>query len=92
MIYLSFQAIKTLLIDGILALRLRLLTSTMTNTDQKVPYLNDFQQELDNYKQLNQMMKLPKQRVNYPIPSLFFFIIYYFSSIYSNQYFVYHPV
>ncbi|CAF5127159.1 unnamed protein product, partial [Rotaria sp. Silwood1] len=56
-------AVKTLLIDGILSLRLRLLTSTMTNNDQKIPYLNDFQQELDNYKQLNRMMKLPKQRV-----------------------------
>ncbi|CAF0850328.1 unnamed protein product [Rotaria sp. Silwood1] len=56
-------AVKTLLIDGILSLRLRLLTSTMTNNDQKIPYLNDFQQELDNYKQLNRMMKLPKQRL-----------------------------
>jgi hypothetical protein len=33
------------------------------NNDDKIPYLNDFQQELDLYKQLNQMMKLPKQRV-----------------------------
>ncbi|CAF2414532.1 unnamed protein product [Rotaria sp. Silwood2] len=56
-------AVKTLLIDGILSLRLRLLTSTMTNNDKQIPYLNDFQQELDNYKQLNRMMKLPKQRL-----------------------------
>jgi hypothetical protein len=33
------------------------------NNDDKIPYLNDFQQELDLYKQLNQMMKLPKHRV-----------------------------
>ncbi|CAF3301520.1 unnamed protein product [Rotaria socialis] len=56
-------AVKTLLIDGILSLRLRLLTSTMAHNDQKIPYLNDFQQELDCYKQLNRIMKLPKQRV-----------------------------
>ncbi len=61
--FLIVQVIKSLLLDSILALRLRLLTSTMANNDQKIPYLNDFQQELDHYKQLNQMMKLPKQRV-----------------------------
>jgi len=37
----------------------------MINNDEKIPYLNDFQQELDYYKQLNQMMKLPKQRVDW---------------------------
>lgn len=50
--------------DGILALRLRLLTSTINNNDQMIPYLKDFQQELDIYKQLNRMMNLPKQRVS----------------------------
>lgn len=63
-IFYLFQSIKTLLMDGVLSLRLRLLTSIMTTNDQKIPYLNDFQQELDCYKQLNRIMKLPKQRVN----------------------------
>ncbi|CAF3994386.1 unnamed protein product, partial [Adineta steineri] len=63
-------AINTLILDGILSLRLRLLTSIMTSNDKKLPYLNDFQQELDNYKQLNRMMKLPKQRV-YLFESIF---------------------
>jgi hypothetical protein len=48
----------------------------MTNNDKKVPYLNDFQQELDNYKQVNQMMKLPKQRVNSIIKYLFGFSLF----------------
>jgi hypothetical protein len=59
-----FKAIHSLILDGILSLRLRLLTSIIINNEQKIPYLNDFQQELDYYKQLNQIMKLPKQRVS----------------------------
>ena len=54
----------TLIIDGILALRLRLLTSIITNNDQPIPYLTDFQEELNNYRQLNLLMKLPKRRVS----------------------------
>lgn len=35
----------------------------MINNEQRIPQLDDFQDELDCYRQLNQMMKLPKQRV-----------------------------
>ncbi|CAF0788477.1 unnamed protein product [Adineta ricciae] len=63
-------AIHTLLLDGILALRLRLLTSTMSSNEKQTPYLHDFQQELDIYRQLNRMMKLPKQRL-YLFESIF---------------------
>ncbi|UJR23410.1 hypothetical protein I4U23_026417 [Adineta vaga] len=63
-------AINTLILDGILALRLRLLTSTMSINDKQIPYLQDFQQELDNYRQLNRMMKLPKERL-YLFESIF---------------------
>lgn len=60
---IDFQNIQGLILDGILALRLRLLTSIMINNEQRIPYLDDFQEELDCYRQLNQLMKLPKQRV-----------------------------
>ncbi|CAF2491172.1 unnamed protein product [Rotaria sp. Silwood2] len=58
------------MVDGILSLRLRLLTSSMTNNNQKVPFLDDFQRELDYYRRLNQLMKLPKQRL-YLFESIF---------------------
>ena len=35
----------------------------MTNNNQEIPFLDNFQRELEYYKQLNQLMKLPKQRV-----------------------------
>ena len=35
----------------------------MINNEQRIPHLDDFQEELDCYRQLNQMMKLPKRRV-----------------------------
>ncbi|CAF4026721.1 unnamed protein product [Rotaria sordida] len=64
------MAIKTLLLDGILSLRLRLLTSSMINNNQKIPFLDDFQRELDYYRRLNQLMKLPKQKL-YLFESIF---------------------
>lgn len=72
-------AIQSLLLDSILSLRLRLLTSFMTNNENnKIPYLNDFQQELDYYKQLNQMTKLPKQRVRHKKQSISFIWLFLF--------------
>ncbi len=64
--------------DGILSLHLRLLTNSMTNNNQQqqIPFLDDFQRELDYYKQLNQLMKLPKQRVNYLFDWLNFYFIF----------------
>ncbi|CAF4710407.1 unnamed protein product [Rotaria sp. Silwood1] len=64
------MAIKTLLLDGILSLRLRLLTSSITNNNKKIPFLDDFQRELDYYRRLNQLMKLPKQKL-YLFESIF---------------------
>ena len=50
--------------DGILALRLRLLANTLIFNDETLPYLDDFQQELEYYRSWNQKMKLPKERVS----------------------------
>ena len=49
--------------DGILALRLRLLTNTLINDEDKLPYLDDFQRELDHFRPWHRHMKLPKERV-----------------------------
>ncbi|CAF3892672.1 unnamed protein product [Rotaria magnacalcarata] len=64
------MAIKTLLLDSILSLRLRLLTCSMTNNNKKIPFLDDFQRELDCYRRVNQFMKLPKQKL-YLFESIF---------------------
>lgn len=55
-------AIQTLLFDGILSLRLRLLTNSITKENSSIPFLDDFHRELEHYKILTQSMKLPKQR------------------------------
>ncbi|CAF3325592.1 unnamed protein product [Rotaria socialis] len=64
------MAIKTLLLDSVLSLRLRLLTCSMTNNNKKIPFLDDFQRELDCYRRVNQFMKLPKQKL-YLFESIF---------------------
>lgn len=57
-------AVRTLILDGILSLRLRLLTKMLNNVDGKLPFLDDFQHELDQYRPAHRQMKLPKQRLN----------------------------
>lgn len=83
-----------LILDGILALRLRLLTSALISDNEKLPYLDDFQQELDHYRVWNSSMKLPKQRVksfhSSRLDRSSFFSLR--SCIYSNRSSVFHPV
>ena len=58
-----FQAIQTLLLDGILSLRLHLLTRSIDFNDPKLLDLDQFRTELNHYKVLGQSMKLSKHRV-----------------------------